>query len=306
MLIVSPQHQEIVAVTKAVREKLRECGKLNGEEYTVTRLTNLQLTEAQRGDPRSYEPGQVVQFTQHAPGYKRGERVTVLERNGDKVLVQTGGGATKELPLTESKHFQLYRAEPMALTAGDRIRVTQNSFAKGGQRLNNGGLYNVARITPEGEIALKNGAVLPKQFGHLTHGYCVTSYASQSKTVNVPLIAQSSLSFNASSLEQIYVSLSRGNEGIRIYTDDLKELRERVARSTARGSAMDFAGDISEHGLRRTMPEFPVEMRRAWCAWQKRKEKVAARSYEKEIHTSRGTSKGGKERERGLELSIGR
>jgi hypothetical protein len=184
-----------------VREKLRESGKLKGDDYTMTRLTNLQLTEAQRGDPRSYEPGQVVQFTQHAPGYKRGERVTVLERHGDKVLVQTGGGSQNELHLTESKRFQLYKAEPLALAAGDRIRVTQNGFAKGGQRLNNGGLYNVAQITPEGEIALKNGAVLPKQFGHLTHGYCVTSYASQSKTVNVPLIAQSSLSFNASSLE---------------------------------------------------------------------------------------------------------
>jgi conjugative relaxase-like TrwC/TraI family protein len=263
VLIVSPQHQEITAVTKAVREKLREAGKLRGEEFTVTRLTNLQLTEAQRADPRSYAPGQVVQFTQHAPGYRRGERVTVMERNGDKVLIQTGGGSKKELPLTESKRFQIYKAEPMALTAGDRIRVTQNGFAKGGQRLNNGGLYNVAGITPAGEIALKNEAVLPKTFGHLTHGYCVTSYASQSKTVNVPLIAQSSLSFNASSLEQIYVSLSRGNEAIRIYTDDLKELRERVARSTARGSAMDFAGDVPEERQSRSMPDMPVEMRRA-------------------------------------------
>ena len=306
VLIVSPQHQEINAVTKAVREKLRESGKLKGDDCTVTRLANLQLTEAQRGDPRSYQPGQVVQFTQHAPGYRRGERVTVLERNGEKVLVQTGGGAAKELPLTESKRFQLYKAEPLALAAGDRIRVTQNGFAKGGQRLNNGGLYNVAHITPEGDIALKNGAVLPKQFGHITHGYCVTSYASQSKTVNVPLIAQSSLSFNASSLEQIYVSLSRGNEGIRIYTDDLKELRERVARSTARGSAMDFAGDVPEHGLRRTMPDIPVEMRRAWCAWQRRKKKATARTYQTEIHKSLGTSKGGKERGRGLELTIGR
>jgi hypothetical protein len=102
------------------------------------------------------------------------------------------------------------------------------------------------------------------------------------------------------------VSLSRGNEGIRIYTDDLKELRERVARSTARGSAMDFAGDVPQEIRPRTPSDVPVEMRRAWRAWQKRKEKAVARSYEKEIHTSRGASKGSKGRERGLELSIGR
>jgi conjugative relaxase-like TrwC/TraI family protein len=308
VLIVSPQHQEINAVTKAVREKLREAGKLNGEEYTFTRLSNLQLTEAQRGDPRSYAPGQVVQFTQHAAGFRRGERAEVLDRTGDKVLIQTGDGATKELPLKQSKHFHLYKAEPIALAAGDRIRVTQNSFAKGRQRLNNGGLYNVARITPEGEILLKNGAVLPKKFGHLTHGYCVTSYASQSKTVNVPLIAQSSLSFNASSLEQIYVSLSRGNEGIRIYTDDLKELRERVARTTARGSAMDFTGELPKEKYSRAKADIPVEMRRAWRSWERRKEKAVARSYEREIGKPLGASKGGKGdkgRDRGLELTIG-
>jgi conjugative relaxase-like TrwC/TraI family protein len=304
VLIVSPQHQEINAVTKAVREKLREVGKLKGEDHTLTRLTNLQLTEAQRGDPRSYEPGQVVQFTQHAAGYRRGERVTVLRRDCDKVLIQTGGRATKELPLKEAERFQLYKTEPLTLSAGDRIRITQNRFAKSGQRLNNGSLHNVTRITSEGDIVLKNGAVLPKQFGHLTHGYCVTSYASQSKTVDVPLIAQSSMSFNASSLEQIYVSLSRGKEGLRIYTDDIKELRERVARSTARGSAMDFAGDVPEHGLRRTMPDIPVEMRRAWCASQRRKEKVTARTYETEIHKSLGTFKGSKSSERSLELSM--
>jgi conjugative relaxase-like TrwC/TraI family protein len=304
VLIVSPQHQEIAAVTKAVREKLRDSGRLKGDEHTVTRLTNLQLTEAQRADPRNYEAGHVVQFTQNAPGFKRGERLTVLERQGDSVMVQDGSDTPKPLPLTQSKNFQLYKPEQISLAQGDKIRITQNRFAKTGQRLNNGSLHEVARITPEGEIHLKNRAVLGKDFGHLTHGYCATSYASQSKTVNVPLIAQSSLSFNASSFEQIYVSLSRGDEGIRIYTDDLKELRERVARSTARGSAMDFAGDIPAERQSRSTPDIPVEMRRAWRSWQKRKEKAAARSYEKEIQTSRGISKGGKGR--GLELTIGR
>ncbi len=306
VLIVAPQHQEIAAVTKAVREKLRQEGRLKGDEHVVTRLNDLQLTQAQRADPRNYEPGRVVQFTQNAPGFKRGERFAVVDCAGGYVTAQDASGATKTLPLGMSKRFRLYAPERISLAAGDRVRITQNRFAKAGQRLNNGSLHEIAGIAVNGDIRLKSGAVLAKDFGHLTHGYCVTSYASQSKTVNVPLIAQSSLSFNASSLEQIYVSLSRGNEGIRIYTDDLKELRERVARSTARGSAMDFAGDVPEHGLRRTMPDIPAEMRRAWCAWQKRKEKAASRSYEKEIHTSRGVSKEGKGRERGLELAIGR
>ena len=306
VLIVSPQHQEIAAVSKVVREKLRENGKIKGEEHSVLRLTNLQLTEAERADARYYEQGQVVQFTQNAPGFRRGARLSVLERMGDEVTVKDDTGKNKSLPLGLSKQFQLYKAEKIALASGDRIRISNNGFARSGQRLDNGSLHDVARIMPNGEIVLKNGAVLARNFGHLTHGYCATSYASQSKTVNVPLIAQSSLSFKASSLEQIYVSLSRGNEGIRIYTDNLKELRERVARSTARGSALDFAGDKPAERRRETRSDIPVEMQRAWRSWQKRKEKAVAHSYEKEIQTSRGTSKGSKGRERGLELTIGR
>jgi conjugative relaxase-like TrwC/TraI family protein len=309
VLIVSPQHQEINAVTKAVREKLREAGKLKGEDHTFTRLTNLQLTEAQRAEVRNYESGHVVQFTQHAPGFKRGERFTVAECIDGNVTVHSGSGATKNLPLGMSQHFQLYKPEQIPLAAGDRIRVTQNRFAKNGQRLDNGSHYDVAGVTPSGEIKLKSGAVLPKDFGHFTHGYCATSYASQSKTVNVPLIAQSSLSFNASSMEQIYVSLSRGDQGIRIYTDDLKELRERVARSTARGSAMDFSLDNLESGIRRNILDTTTDMNRWQGAWQSqmKKDKLRERSQEKECQTgrTRGASKGGKGRGRGLELSIG-
>jgi len=88
--------------------------------------------------------------------------VTVLERNGDKVLVQTGGGARNELPLTESRRFQLYKAEPLALAAGDRIRVTQNGFAKGGQRLNNAVFTMWRGLRPRARLRSRNGAVLPK------------------------------------------------------------------------------------------------------------------------------------------------
>ena len=46
------------------------------------------------------------------------------------------------------------------------------------------------------------------------------------------LIAEGADSFRAANLEQMYVSLTRGREGCRIYTDD-KEASERTDRALA-------------------------------------------------------------------------
>jgi hypothetical protein len=43
-------------------------------------------------------------------------------------------------------------------------------------------------------------------FGHRTHGYVITSHASQGTDVDRVLIAQSADSFGASSEERFYVS----------------------------------------------------------------------------------------------------
>ncbi len=304
-LIIAPQHQEGRAITAMVRAKLRETGQLKGPDQLVARLTDMKLTKPERAEPRHYEAGQLVQLVQNVPGFKRAERLTVVARNGKDVTVRNGAGETKLLPLTESEHFQLYSPDKMALATGDKIRITKNGFAQSGQRLNNGATYTVARVRPSGEIELSNKAVLAAGFGHLTHGYYVTSQSSQSKTVDWNLLAQSSLSFNAGSREQMNVSLSRGREGIRVYTDDKAELRERVSRSAARESALDF---LSPQKPKRKSPEakhvINGDMNR-WCrGWQKHSDRARMRERSREFDLSKealGVSKG---RGRGLGLEI--
>jgi hypothetical protein len=304
-LIIAPQHQEGKAINEKVRERLREAGRLKGADCVVPRLTNLKLTEAERADPRHYQTGQVVQFVQHAPGFRRGERLSVVGRDGDAVTVRRASGERKRLPLGLASRFQLYASDQIALAAGDRVRITNNGSAKTGQRLDNGTLQTVARVHPNGEIELKNKAVLAKGFGHLTHGYYVTSYVSQSKTVDWTLLAQSSLSMKAGSREQMNVSLSRGREGIRIYTDDKAELRERASRSAARGSALDFLGPEETTQKRPEKREVVMTDMNRWLnSWRKGQEraKMSERSRGTDLcKEARGVSKG---RGRGLDLEI--
>jgi ATP-dependent exoDNAse (exonuclease V) alpha subunit len=143
--------------------------------------------------------------------------------------------------LDKAARFQVYESRTIALAPGDMVRITQNGFTKVKQRLNNGDLKQVDGFTKDGDIKLANSWVISKDYGHLTHGYCLTSYSAQSKGVDRVFVAEGSESFRAADRQQFYVSASRFKEALMIYTDDKQQLLEAVSKSSQRPSATDLA-----------------------------------------------------------------
>ncbi|MGE4003972.1 MAG: ATP-dependent RecD-like DNA helicase, partial [Planctomycetaceae bacterium] len=235
-LCVSPTHVEGRRITAAIRDALRKKGRLGSEERTFRVLENANLTEAERGDAVEYLPGDVLVFHQNAKGgFVRGQKLTV----------ELG----KPLPLDQAARFQAFHASTLSLAAGDIVRITRNGMtADRKHALNNGALHCVKSFSKTGDLILDNGWIVDKDFGHLAHGYVVTSHASQSATVKRVFVGQSSQSFPASSAEQFYVSCSRGRESVTVYTDDKKALLEAVKESDERLSATELVG--GERGRR--------------------------------------------------------
>ena len=226
-LIVAPTHAEGAQVTAAVRAALKAAGGL-ADEREVRAWVPARLTEAERRDPARYRPGDLLQFHQHAPGHARGERLVV------------GDGTP---PVAAAARFQLYRPAGLPVAVGDRLRVTANGKTKDGRhRLDNGDLLTVAGFTPAGDLVDARGWVVAADFGHLAHGYAVTSHASQGRTVDTVLLAQSAVSFPASGREQFYVSASRGREAVVVYTDDKAGLARAVGRADPRLTATELVG----------------------------------------------------------------
>jgi ATP-dependent exoDNAse (exonuclease V) alpha subunit len=253
-LVISPTHAEGERVTREIRAKLKDAKKLGPNERELVQLKNLQWTEAQRADARNYQAGQVVQFHQNIAGFQRGEQVTVKMRDASGVVVERQNGGTAQLRLDMAGRFQVYESREIPLAAGDWIRITQNGFTKEKQRLNNGDLKQVKGFTKDGDIKLANGWVISKNYGNLTHGYCLTSYSSQSKGVDCVFVAEGSESFRAAGREQFYVSASRFKENLTIYTDDKHQLLDAVRKSSHRPSAMDLSkGEISEKVIKPKM-----------------------------------------------------
>jgi conjugative relaxase-like TrwC/TraI family protein len=242
-LIIAPTHSEGQKLTDALRAALKGQGALGTEHEFITRRAT-GWSDAQKGDARNYEPGMVVEFHQNAKGFTRGDKAVVAESENGLVL-QKQDGTRAALPITQANRYEVYRTREMAIAKGDRIRITRNGEAKvegqaKGTRLNNGDIFTVEGFSKEGDIRLENGKLLPRSFGHFGLGYVDTSYASQGKTVDRVFIATGNESLPASNQQQWYVSASRGREMAKIYVEDKQDVRDAIARTGQRLSAVEL------------------------------------------------------------------
>ncbi|WP_164489808.1 MobF family relaxase [Runella sp. SP2] len=268
-LVVSPTHQQGEEVTQAIREKLRASKQLGKKEITLPRLMNLNLTEAEKSDWQHFKPGMRVQLNQNRPGFKRGSVWQVESSSESGVRLKDENGETALLPLHRSGDFELYKQSEIALSKGDWVRLTRNGFDQHKKRLNNGELLTVSSVNKKGELVLQNPVSrakfhLDKDYGHLAHAYCITSHASQGKTVDEVFIAQPAATFPATDAKQFYVSVSRGRSGVHIYTDNKEELMQHAQRLGDRQSAMELVGkknrthELAEQQLRNQRSKSPA------------------------------------------------
>ncbi len=243
-LIISPTHREGKRVTDAVRTELKKEGVIGKREWELLRQVNLNWTTAQKGDSNHYEPGLIIQFSQNAKGFSKGDKVVVSGveqgRIGCGRIAGESASSWIDLAAVEGDRFQVYRGESLKVASGERIRITQGGSGKNGTRLENGSIHVVKSVNADGYLETSTGVKIPHDYGNLAHGYVSTSVAAQGRTVDEVFIAQGTESMPASSREQLYVSASRGREKVEIYTDDKAALFEAVNQSGERVSATEL------------------------------------------------------------------
>jgi len=145
------------------------------------------------------------------------------------VFVRSGAGE-RSLPL-KTAAFAVARLCSLEIAAGDRLLVRANDRNSG---LLNGEIVTIARIE-SGMIHLEDGrAVDTRRFRTFTHGYAVTSHASQSKTADHVIVAAERLDAKAA-----YVACSRGRFSCTVHTPDKKALLDRIPDGN-RASALDL------------------------------------------------------------------
>lgn len=245
VLVISPTHEQGDELTSVIREQLKSAGYIGKRELQVERLKGLNLTTAQKMDRRNLEEGLVVQFNQNQKGIKRGSHWEISSINDEDILIKDRTGKTTTLNLSKPDQFDLYRKMQISIAKGDKIQITRNGFDKERKRLDNGLVLDVVSVNKKNGLGLQNPQSkmiynIDSDFGNIAHAHCITSHASQGKTVDEIFVAQPAATFPATNAKQFYVSVSRAKEKVHIYTNDKEELLLRASMEGDRTGAIEL------------------------------------------------------------------
>lgn len=248
-LLVAPTWNEIEAVTEKVRDTLKSSGRLAGDEKEFQVFDLLSWTEAQKRDARQYRAGHILNFQRTVQGFTKGESAEIVGITDGVLQLRKKDGAETLLKLgAGSACFDVGEERKLKVAAGDKLLLQANWRKK----FINGELVEVKAVQGD-SILLADGRVIPENYRTFTHGYAVTSHAAQGKTVDEVLVVASARSLPAINQQQFYVSISRGRERCRIFTDDVDQLRMRVTDSSERPAAVEMIphSDFIQNILRR-------------------------------------------------------
>lgn len=243
-LVIAPTRIEGQAITEEIRNRLREAGAIGEKNRQIRQLQSLYFSEAQKSDNASYQTGMVVQFHQNVKGgFKRGERyrVQISDQTGILLSPERGNGKAKPLPYSNPDRFEVYGETSLPITVGDKLRFSLGGKAADGKRrFSNGRLDEIKSFDRRGNLVLKSGMTIDRDFGHLDHGYVLTSHGSQGKTTKLSIAAMGSDSLPAINAKQFYVTVSRGSEDVAIYVDSKAKVRRAIQDAGQQLSATEL------------------------------------------------------------------
>jgi len=253
VLVVAQTRESVRQVNEAIRIRLCASGQLTAGQMLTT-LRPLDLGDAQKRDPRFYEPGQHVFFLQRYGRYAKGE-VCEVARATERGLVLMKDGRRSTVSYAYAERFVVAANADLEIVRGDRLQLKFNGKSVEGAPLANGELVTVRRVRRDGALVVEGDdgsrkTLAPSQ-RLFVRGYAVTSYGSQGKTVDTVLFADAA-SRAATSAEQWYVTITRGRKRVMIFTAEKEALRANAQRLGARELALEMkteaAAVLTEHG----------------------------------------------------------
>lgn len=241
-IVVAPTIAEGDDINNRIRFLMASNKMLKGKERLIPSYRNLTYTEVEKAQLQNYEPGQIIRFINNAPGhYKAGSAYEVVRNEkGELSLKQQGSQQTQRLPIELSGAYQVYAKRELPVRAGDHIKLTQNTKTIEGSKALNGTQYEITGFTKSGDLKLHTGKTLKRDVGHWRYQYCDTSHGAQGRDADFAFVSVSEQSLSMASQEQLYVSVSRGKHGVKLYTDDVQRLKKAIQKSEQRMTAQDI------------------------------------------------------------------
>ena len=280
--MVAQTREEAREVNESVRAQLHAAGQLGPGQKLAT-FYPVDLSEAQKRDPRFYQPGQHACFLQRYGRYAKGEVCPIVGTTA-RGVVMVKDGRRSTVSYRYARRLVVVAQTEMEIAPGDRLQIKANGESKDGRKFTNGELVTVRHVRKNGTLVVVGDQDVTKTLAPsqrlFVRGYAVTSYGSQGKTVDTVLLADAACRA-ATNRNQWYVAISRGRKRVIVFTADKAELRAVIGQSGDRRLALEMKPLATALSLRQ-------EPRERIPEWTRRSLEAAERVREHEavLHLS--------------------
>jgi ATP-dependent exoDNAse (exonuclease V) alpha subunit len=250
-LVVSPDNASRREINEAIHRTMQSEGKVSTDEQRVHVLYARQdVTGADRQHAQNYEKGDVLRYSKGSKplGIEPGEyaRVSHVDRESNTLTVKRHGGPKRNQELSyDPRRLQgvtVYRDSERKFAQGDRVQLTAPYHE---QSLANRELATIERIEGNGNLKLRTDSGREVEFNarqhpHLDYGYAVTSHSSQGQTADRVLIHVDTEQAPGELVNSrmAYVSVSRAQFDVQMYTNDAKALGYELSRDVSHPTAI--------------------------------------------------------------------
>jgi conjugative relaxase-like TrwC/TraI family protein len=246
-LVISPANQERVAINSIIHRELQEQGIVSAADHETRVLVLRQdMTGAERKFALSYVPHEdIIRYNKDSKvfGIKKGDYAHVMSTThaDNELTVRLQDGREVTYNPKRLSGVSVYKEANRQFAIGDRIQFRAPFREANVKNTELGTITNIA----EGDftISLSADRVItfnPERFPHLDHGYAVTSYSSQGKTMDRVLVnAETTETDLLVNQRMAYVAVSRARLDARIYTDSAADLGSALARRRDKAMALE-------------------------------------------------------------------
>ena len=246
-LVISPANQERGRINALIHRQLQRDVKVSFAHRQMMVYVNRQeMTGTERTFANAYVADEdLIRYNRASKvyGFSVGDyaRVTATNHEKNEITVQRSDGEEITYNPARLSGVNVYRESNRMFAEGDRI---QFSAPLAEHRIANGELGTIEQMKDEQfTVALDSGREIsfePDKFRHLDHGYAVTSYSSQSQTVDRVLVnADANESDLLLNQRMGYVAISRAREEAMIFTNSADQLRAALGRSADKEMALE-------------------------------------------------------------------
>lgn len=246
-LVISPANQERVAINSIIHRELQEQGIVRAADHETRVLVLRQdMTGAERKFALSYVPQEdIIRYNKGSKvfGIDKGDYARVMSTHhaDNELTVQLQDGREVTYNPKRLSGVSVYKEATRQFAVGDRIQFRAPFREANVKNTELGTITNIA----DGEFTVLLSAdrvvtFSPERFPHLDHGYAVTSYSSQGKTMDRVLVnAETTETDLLVNQRMAYVAVSRARLDARIYTDSAADLGSALARRRDKTMALE-------------------------------------------------------------------